>query len=123
MTISYDIQVEGDLLYVTASGSDESLEEVQAYGAAVVEACREHSCRRVLADERALDYRLSTIDTYDLAKYYSKYVPHVIRAAVVCSPGDLEDGSFWEVAVQNRGLLFRVFTDFEQARAWLKAIE
>lgn len=119
MAIEYEIQVQGDLLYVVASGFDENLEEVQAYGQAVIDACLEHQCRRILTDERRLRYELSTLETYELVKYYEKHTSMVVRVAIVCHPEYFEDAYFWETASQNRGLFFRAFSEMEKAREWL----
>jgi hypothetical protein len=120
MSITYKVRAEGDVLYVTASGFDKSLEEVTAYGQAVIAACRKHQCHKVLCDERALEYRLNTVDTYELAKYYAKYVPTLVKAAVICRPENYESGQFWETVARNRALTFRVFTKMNEARAWLE---
>jgi hypothetical protein len=120
MGIEYEIEMEDDALYVTASGFDESLEEVTAYGQAVIDACKKHQCRKVLSDERDLEYRLNTVDTYELATYYAERVPDIIKVAVVCAPESYENGEFWETVVRNRALTFRVFTDMDEARTWLE---
>jgi hypothetical protein len=120
MAIQYDIKAEGHGIYVKATGFDESLAEAQAYGQAVINACREHQCTHVLADERQLEYRLTTLDTYELAKYYLSVIPNLVKAAVVCNPDNLPDGEFWETATRNRGLTVRVFTEMDEARRWLE---
>lgn len=119
MAIQYDIIVKGSLIHVVTTGYDESLSEVEAYGRAVMAACNEHQCTHILADERGLDYRLGTLDTYELAKYYAELVPSLIKIAIVCSPDDLHDAQFWETASRNRGLTVRVFTEIDEARRWL----
>ncbi len=119
MAIHYKIEVEDRIIHVTTWGFDESLKDVMAYGQAVIEACREHQCTHVLTDERKLDYNLSTIDTYELAKYYAGAVSSLVKIAIVCSPDNFVDGKFWETVGQNRGLTVRVFTDVEQAHRWL----
>jgi hypothetical protein len=120
MAIEYEMHVEGDILYVTTSGFDETLEEVMDYGTAVQRAAREKDCPYILVDETDLQYRLSTIDTYDLAKYYAYTFRDATKVALVTNEENMEDAKFWETAVVNRGLSYRVFSSKEEARAWLK---
>ena len=119
MAISYKIEVEGDLLRVTASGFDESLEQTQQYGLAVIEAAVKHGCRRVLSDERDLEYRLNTINTYQLAQFMVENAPQIACAAVVCHPDFEVDAHFFENVVVNRGLMLRMFTDLTTAEMWV----
>ncbi len=119
MAIDYHLSVEGTTVRAVTSGYDEELEEIQAYGQAVIDCCKAHACNKILADERDLVYRISTLDIYQLAKYYAEVLPKVIRAAIVCHPKYIADGAFWETAVVNRGLMVRVFTSLSEAEAWL----
>lgn len=119
MSIQFKIEVEGPLIRATASGTDDSLEEVEAYGTAVVESCRKNQCKYILCDERRLHYNLSTSETFDLGEYYTSYAPSVVRVAIVCSRENLEEASFFETVAVNRGLQIRVFTDMEEAENWL----
>ena len=121
MAITYNIKVEGDLLRVTASGFDESLEQTQQYSLAVIEAAVGHGCRRVLSDERDLKYRLGTVNTYQLAQAILEHAPRMARVALVCHPDSEAEGEFFENVVVNRGLTLHVFTDFDEAEAWVMA--
>ncbi len=119
MAIQHQAVVENGILVIRAQGFDESLEEVQAYGLAVVEACRRERVLRVLCDERDLDYRLGTLDTFQAAAFISDLAPKVGRAAIVPNAEGLDDAAFWEDVAVNRGLTVRVFRDPEPALAWL----
>ena len=119
MAINYKTHVEGNILHVTTSGFDESLEEVIAYGEAIMAEATKHGCTRILVDERQLEYRLSTVDTYELANYYAKTFRGIAKVALVTSSENLEDAKFWETAVRNRGLFYRIFTSKEEAEVWL----
>jgi hypothetical protein len=113
------MSVDGDTLLVRAWGVDDSLEDVQGYGMAVIQACIESKCLRVLCDERDLEYRLGTIDTYRAAEFISQNVPRLVRVALVCLPEQIEDAAFWENVAVNRGMLARAFKDMDTARAWV----
>lgn len=119
MAIRHGATVEDGILVVRAEGFDGSLEEVQGYGLAVVEACRRAQVDRVLCDERALEYRLGVFDTFQAATFLSDHAPKVGRAAIVPNPDGLQDAAFWEDVAVNRGLTVKVFRDPEAARAWL----
>ncbi len=121
MAIRHTMWVENGTLVVRASGFDESLAEVERYGAAVIAACRAHGVTRVLCLEQELEYRLSTLDTFRAAEFIAEHAPKVGRIAIVCAPGSLPDGQFWENVVVNRGLTAAVFADAIAADHWLHA--
>ena len=119
MAIHFTTRIDGALLRVEAHGFDESLEEVMAYGSALIEQCLTHQLTRVLCDERALEYRLNTLDTYALATWISEQVPHLARIALVSAPAAAADAQFWENVAVNRGLTVRAFQDPAAAEHWL----
>ncbi len=114
------MRVEGATLYVEASGFDETLEEAQAYAGAVIQRALAGGCTRVLCDERKLQYRLSTFDTYELAARTAQAVPSLARVALVCAPECFADATFYENVAVNRGLSVCAFKDLDRARAWLE---
>ena len=119
MSIEYRIAIEGDLLRVVATGTDDSLAEAQAYSLAVLQAAVEHGATRILSDERELAYRLGIIDTYALAQAIAERAPSVGRAALVTARENQPEAEFWETVVRNRGLVVRIFERLEDAEAWL----
>jgi hypothetical protein len=119
MSITYDIQVEDDLLLVTASGFDDGLEDVQEYGMAVIRSCIENGCTRVLSDEVNLEYRLGTLDTFESARFLAEMVPAPHRVAIVCNPAQMPDAAFWKTVASNRGMQVRLFGSREEARQWI----
>jgi hypothetical protein len=120
MAIKHSIRIEDGILSVQASGKDDNLGQVKAYGTAVMEAAIAADCDRILCDERDLVYSLGTLDTIESAKYISEIVPRIAKVAIVCNPKQVEDGEFWETVAVNRGLEVRVFIDPGDARVWLK---
>lgn len=119
MAIQYKTRIEGNALLVHTSGFDESLDEVTGYVMALIELCRTHQLTKVLCDERTLQYRLNTADTYALATFLAEHAPRVGRIAVVCAPEAAADAQFWENVVVNRGLTARAFKDLAAAERWL----
>ena len=119
MAIAYSMKAEGDLLLVTSSGRDDSLDDVTSYGMAVIAAAVEGGTRRILCDERNLVYQLSTFANFEAARFVAEQAPRVARIAIVCRPECLADGEFWETVAVNRGLNVIVTADYEKARAWV----
>jgi len=119
MTIHYTFRDENDMLIVETSGIDESLEEVKSYGLAVIETCIKGKYSHVLCDERNLEYRLGTLDTFASAEFLAQQALKLAKFAIVCNEKFLADGHFWETVAVNRGMTVRVFKDTESARQWL----
>jgi hypothetical protein len=119
MAITYSMTTEENLLVVTASGFDESLEDVQQYGMAVVNACKEANMPNVLCNEINLEYRLGTLDTFKSAEFLASQAPRVGKVAIVCNEKFIADAKFWETVAVNRGLAVRAFKDLASARHWL----
>jgi hypothetical protein len=120
MAIDFQIALEGNTVVVKSTGYDDSLEEVQQYGLAIITACIESGATRILCDETELEYRLGTFDLYYYAMFLSEHTPRVGRAAVVCNERFFSDTQFWETVAVNRGLMVHVFTDVNSARVWLQ---
>ena len=119
MAITFQSEMQGGLLLVTASGRDENLQQVIDYGTSVITLAIESGATHVLCDERNLDYALDTLDTFQAAQAIAERAPKVPRVAIVCQPKFLEEGKFWETVAVNRALPVRVDTDIVRARAWL----
>ncbi len=119
MTITFQAESNDGLLVVTASGQDDNPQQVIAYGSAVIDLAIQHQASRILCDERNLEYRLGTIDTFQAAEAIAARAPKVGRAAIVCRPSNFEDGKFWETVAVNRGLAVRFFIDIDKARVWV----
>lgn len=119
MAITYKIESEGEFLKVVAKGKDDDLEDVTTYSNAVIDAAIDNKSKRILCDERGLEYSISVIDTYRLAESTSVYARSLSKIAIVCDPRYLLDGKFYETVASNRGLFVRVTADFGEAMEWL----
>lgn len=120
MAIQFTTKTEGTLLLSTAWGYDESLEEVQQYALALISACVEAQVTHALCDERQLEYRLGTVDTFKAAEFLATNAPRLAKIAIVCAEKFFADLKFWETVANNRGLEVRTFQDFEAARRWVE---
>lgn len=123
MGIHYSAKVDGDVLVVTATGFDESADEVRQYGLWVIGEGKRTGVARILCDERELEYRLSTLDTYATAAFIAAEAPRLARVAIVCSPRSMDDARFFENVAVNRGLTVRAFEDIAEARAWVAPVK
>lgn len=119
MAIKYQIENQANYLKVVASGRDDSLKEVISYSDAVMSAALEFSCKKILCDERELEYALSVSDTFELAEKVSLFASKLRKIAIVCNKDFLKDGKFYETVATNRGLFVRVTSDYDEAIAWL----
>jgi hypothetical protein len=81
----------------------------------------EYDCRRMLVDYTDCRVVESTLGMFDLAaKLGDVGVPRTVSIASVVH-SDLKDHLFVETVAQNRGWIYRVFSDFEEAERWLKS--
>lgn len=119
MAINAEFHTEDDVLYVTASGRDDSIEDPLRYGASIIEQALIHQSKRILVDERELIYAISTFDLYETAKAMAENATQVVKAALVVNPAQVKDASFWETVAVNRGLDVHLFTDIDDAKKWL----
>lgn len=120
MAISFKIEDRDHFLTVVAKGKDDNLKEVEAYSKAIIEAAIKYKSKKILCDERELEYAISIVDTYKLAEAASVYAGNVLKIAIVCDTKNLTDGKFYETVASNRGLYIRVTADFDEAVNWLK---
>jgi len=120
MAITTEFEFREGILYVKASGQDESVDDVIGYGQAVIEQAVRHQASRILADETALVYRIGTFDLFASAKVLAENTPHITQSALVVNPDQVKDAQFFETVAVNRGLDVRMFTDIDQARKWLR---
>lgn len=121
MAIRFETEPRGSFLLVKASGRDEDVADVEAYGLGVIAACVAGGLTHVLCDERELEYRLGTLDIFESAAFIAAAAPKVARVAIVCQPRFAADAAFWEDVAVNRGLTVRMFRDVAAAETWLGA--
>lgn len=120
MTIQYTFKKNGKMLEIKAWGFDDDLEDVLNYNRAVLAAVHKYEADRVLSDERELEYRLGTLDTFELAKFAAEHAPGLGKVAIVFHPEHLADAAFYETVAVNRGMMVKAFQDYDAALAWVK---
>jgi hypothetical protein len=89
----------------------------------ILVACADKNVKKVLIDVRALEGRLSITNTYHLAdKQFPKMRDRsVITHNALVDLKEFKDSyKFLEIVAANRGYMFRIFLDTDQAMVWLK---
>lgn len=119
MAINFTITIKDRYLLITASGKDESLEEVESYGMAVIQAAIDNRVTHILCDERQLEYALGTFDIFESARFIAEHVPRLAKTAIVTGANEIQDVAFWETVAVNRGLHVKMFQNMDEAEAWL----
>lgn len=119
MPINFEHEIEGDLLKVVSSGTDDTLQEVTNYGMAILGIAIDNDCTRIFCDERKITYNLAVIDTYQLAESAANLGIGLKQIAIVCQPKDIKEGRFFETVSKNRGLNVLLTLDYAQAEEWL----
>lgn len=119
MAISFTHKIEGETLHVVAQGFDESLQDTEAYARDVLGLALSNACTKVFCDERNLEYRLSVIDTYQLAEAASKEAASITRIGIACASDTISESGFFETVSKNRGLRIVVSPNIEKVQNWL----
>ena len=121
--MSYELKVEerGEVLWVAATGT-RSLETVLAMSKDIMKACAERGFSKVATDVRQLSGKLSAVDSFEVVARHFRAMQNrrvVTQAAIV----DLKEfearHQFFENLAINRGFNIRIFSQPEQALAWL----
>lgn len=122
MSHNLTMEEKDDVLWVTATGT-RSLKTVLATSKDILTACAEKKVKKVLLDVRALEGRLSIVEKYEIP---SQHFPRmrdrsVITHMTIVDLKEFRDGNeFFENVAVNRGFMLRIFSDPDQAMAWLK---
>lgn len=119
MAIKSEISLEKDYLFVKASGTDESMDELNNYLKKILEAALLHDMYSVLCDESELKYEIVTLDMLQLAEILADVVTKETRVAIVCHEKYLNKGKYFETVASNRGVTIKITEDIEEAKAWL----
>jgi hypothetical protein len=75
----------------------------------------------MLLDEKRLTKHLDILDAYRLAEadITAKAATHGVRIACMPNPDDMEYARNLETILHNRSVSYRVFSDQDEAVAWL----
>ena len=119
--MSYELTIiqKSAYLHVTVTGLN-SIENVKAYLADVLKACKSRKCNQVLIEERLKGPRMDTINVFQIASKGSHQALGFFKAIAyvdVNAEGDLM--KFAETVAVNRSLPVRLFSSVADAERWL----
>lgn len=119
MNNELEVSFEGDHIAVVANG-EKDLEFAERVFTAMRDACVEHNCFRVLGIGFTTVPQ-STSDGFENAKLWARLglTGRYRVARVEVNPSAVQNAQFIETVLVNRGFSVRLFSDVEQARAWL----
>jgi len=118
----FDVQgkIDGDILVATFSGRS-TRENSRELARRYLDLVKASGLKKVLADLRGLEERLSAGETYFLMRDLpSKPIPHDIKTAVLEAERWREYAAFFESTSVNAGVALRCFFDRDAAMAWLR---
>lgn len=119
MSINFKIKNKNSFLKIISSGSCEDLNQLKEYVLTIHNNLLSSDKARVLVDETHLEYKLSTIDTFNSGCFISQLTPKPHKIAVICKSDGWDDAKFWETVAVNRGVSVLVFRDREDAESWV----
>jgi len=112
---------DGDILVVRFSGRS-TAENARAMARRYFDVLLASGKKKVLADLRSLNGRLSTGETYFLLRDLPvKPTPRGIKTAILESEDQSKFANFFETTANNAGLGIKCFFDREKALAWLQS--
>jgi len=113
------IQKPAGYLHAIVTGLN-SKENVKAYLADVLEACKIQGCNQVLIEERLEGPRIDTINVFQIASEGSRQAMGFYKAiAYVDVNAEGELMKFAETVAVNRSLPVRLFSSVADAERWL----
>jgi hypothetical protein len=122
MPYNLKIEKKNDLLWITAAGSERTLEIVLSMARDILQACVENKVTLALLDVRPLKGLLKTVEAHDLPdKYFPKMRDSsvITRFVIVDRKESRENDRFFENVAVNRGFNLRIFSDSDKAVEWL----
>ena len=87
---------------------------------AMVEACRRLQIPKALLDCRKMTGKIQILEGFMVAHYGGKMRGFLTKTALVGREDQMFPDNFVENVAVNRGVNLKIFTDIEEAIAWLK---
>lgn len=117
-TITFELRP--NYLYAYIKGDIDSYEISNAYWTEVSAECARHNVQRLLVDEDLAEPMPSMSDVFEGAAERSYMGLAGIKIAFVDRhPDQHEQNLFGELVANNRGLMCKVFDNFDAGEAWL----
>ena len=116
------VRMEPEYLLIERAGTIATLEDQKIGSDACYREVIKNNVDRVLIDDRQLQFNTSILDQCDMVGYYNdEYEVEIrsVRVAFVVNHDDKELHDFWELYAGNRGYLWKVFREMDDAIAFL----
>jgi hypothetical protein len=118
--MSIDLQMENASGYMVARFTGEgNAEEALLNFERIAEECKRTNNKKLLIDCTKAKTEISTVDMYEQGEGAILFNRYEIKIAVVVPEEKFESEKFSELVARNRGVDACVFTDYQDAKAWL----
>jgi hypothetical protein len=124
MPTSVDISSEGPILRVSVVGTVNP-----GLGGAdlavldrILAACTEHQSTGILFDLSLATVEVNAVDMYHVGAALAKQMTPGVKMAVYYNADNTKENPFFKVITQNRGVLYRAFSDENEALNWLNQV-
>ena len=119
-----------ETLTITASGTYLLIEFAGEFNVAagknvvdtMAAACAQYRRSRVLLDCRRMTGAMPVLDRFEVAEYGASKRGQIGRMALLNREDVLLPDNFVENVAVNRGMDMKIFTDFDEAEAWLTGV-
>lgn len=120
--MSFEFLAENDILVMTLHGKY-TYEDSLPIREQSVQLMHKHKLRLILVDLRDAYLDFSTYEFFEFCISFQQRFPPDTRHAVVYSTryDDVSNLAFAENVSRNRGIILKIFTDVDEARAWLRS--
>ncbi len=90
----------------------------------VAEVATKHPCRRLFHDFRRAEWHTSPTEFFYIPDYaVTSAADRSWRRAVLVREEDVSKIEFYETTAANKGLIVKIFTDYDAALAWLRELK
>ena len=122
MTLKHEFNRTPSYVIIRSSGVVESMEELQAYMTTVADYCARENCRRVMSDERGIDYKFTALEHFEIAEWLEQeaFDQKIERAATLTTESQFMNLKDLEIFAVNRGLNVKIFSSEQEAAKWLE---
>ncbi len=118
--MSFSCELNRDKKYVICIMSDKmTLDDHQLVRERAAALLKEQGWNRLLVDARSIDAEMSLTEDYQFTESHRNNLPVTIHLAVIHRPQETERFRFIETVAVNRGQNMKIFTDADEAVAWL----
>jgi len=118
--MNVELEHRPDYLFVQISGKYQGVFPPELSPSNLAKIYQEGSHSRILVDAREFLGTLGTMKRFEVAEDLTKTSPlNSARIAVVEDEERQGRVSFFETVAVNRGVIMKVFTDFDEALGWL----